>query len=134
MEIYPFLPAPLGFRCADVRIDPESVTLGLIPAAPEAACPACGRPSHRVHSRYTRTLADLPWAGMPVRLRLRVRRFFCDTPHCSQRTFSERLANVAAAHSRKTFRLTQVLCRIGLAVGGEAGINFITTGRPTCWW
>ena len=28
-------------------------------------CPGCGGISHRVHSRYTRFLADLPLSGRP---------------------------------------------------------------------
>ncbi|PZP39224.1 MAG: hypothetical protein DI601_25545, partial [Azospirillum brasilense] len=34
--------------------------------------------AHRVHSRYTRNLADLPLSGRPVELKLLVRRFRCD--------------------------------------------------------
>ena len=35
-------------------------------AGEEGRCPACGRPSRRVHSRYKRQLSDLPWEGIPV--------------------------------------------------------------------
>ena len=38
-------------------------------------CPLCGRFSGRVHSRYVRTIADLPCVGRKVRLRLSARRF-----------------------------------------------------------
>jgi transposase len=38
------------------------------------ACPDCGTPSYRVHSRYTRRLGDLPWEGLPVRIVLSTRR------------------------------------------------------------
>jgi transposase len=54
-------------------------------------------------------------------MRLRVRRFFCDTPACPRGTFTEVMATVAQAHARKTCRLAQALCRIGLALGGAAG-------------
>src|SRR3989442_14232483 len=56
----------------------ETICLVVISTQPHAACPECGHPSHRPHSRYNRTLADLPWQGIAVRLRLRARRFFCD--------------------------------------------------------
>jgi transposase len=59
--------------------------------------------------------------GTPVQMRLRVRRFFCDTPTCPRRTFAESMATVAQSHARKTCRLAQALCRIGLALGGQAG-------------
>jgi transposase len=41
-------------------------------------CPECRQESQRIHSRYRRRLSDLPWEGIPVRIELRVRRFFCD--------------------------------------------------------
>ena len=34
--------------------------------APTAPCPTCAQPAARVHSGYRRTLADLPWATLPV--------------------------------------------------------------------
>jgi zinc-finger of transposase IS204/IS1001/IS1096/IS1165 len=39
--------------------------------------PACDTPARHVHSRDTRTLADLPWGGYGITWRLRVRRLFC---------------------------------------------------------
>jgi transposase len=45
----------------------------------QSHCPGCGRPSRRVHSRYKPQLSDLPWEGLPVKIELRVRRFFCAT-------------------------------------------------------
>lgn len=99
----------------------SAVTLDLVPAASMAACPDCGLPARRVHSRYTRLLDDLPLSGTPTRLRVRVRRFFCDTPACPRRTFVEPLVSIADPHARKTRRLSQGLCRVGLALGGRAG-------------
>jgi hypothetical protein len=42
-------------------------------AALRAICPACGGAAGRVHSRYIRTLSDLPLSGRAVRLKLSVR-------------------------------------------------------------
>jgi len=65
MEIQPFLPDPAGVRCVVVRFDRGIVTVELTATESAIPCPDCDQPSHRVHSRYTRTLADLPWmAGM----------------------------------------------------------------------
>lgn len=86
-----------------------------------ARCPVCGETSHRVHGRYTRTLADLPWSGIPVRLRLRVRKFFCDQPSCKRRIFAERLEGMARVHARSTDRQREALEWIAFALGGEAG-------------
>ena len=52
--------------------------------------------------------------------------------HLPLHTFAERLPQVAAAYACKTYRLTQTLCRIGFAVGGEAGSRLsIYLGMPT---
>jgi transposase len=86
-----------------------------------ACCPSCQAPSERVHSHYTRTLADLPWAGLPVSFQVVVRRFRCPAPECSQRIFAERLGEVAHVYARRTSRQHEVLLTIAYAVGGEAG-------------
>ena len=97
----------------------------LTATAPAATCPLCGHASGRIHSRYARTLADLPWAGATVRLALQVRKFFCTTPTCPRRIFTERLPAVAAPYARKTARLTDALRLVGFALGGEAGARLI---------
>ncbi|MGI8765975.1 MAG: ISL3 family transposase [Gemmatimonadaceae bacterium] len=85
------------------------------------ACPKCGHASTRVHSRYRRTLADLPWHGLRVRLAVHVRRFFCDVPGCKRRIFTERLPKTAVPYARRTARAASALEAIGLALGGRAG-------------
>ena len=99
-------------------------------------CPLCERRAGRVHSRYERTLADLPWGEHAIVLRLRVRRLFCDNPRCERRIFAERLPGIAAPWSRKTARLTGRLTAVGLALGGAAGARLsrellVPTARNT---
>lgn len=99
------------------------VTAEFVLTAEQAAacCPLCDQPSRRVHSRYTRTLADLPCQGRVVRLLLRVRRFFCATPECPRIVFAERLPDLAERYARTTIRLRDAHRAIGFAMGGEAG-------------
>jgi transposase len=85
----------------------ETGTVTVITVRSSAAgvdCPGCGGGSHRVHSRYTRTLADLPLSGSAVQLKLLVRRSRCDRELCARRIFSERLA-AAAPWARRTIAL-----------------------------
>jgi transposase len=77
----------------------------------------------RIHSRYERTLADLPWAHYRVRLQLRVRKWFCQHAACPRRIFTERLPTVATPWARRTLRLVQRLVALGLALGGRAGVR-----------
>jgi transposase len=59
-------------------------------------CPHCDMPTQHIHSRYERTLADLPWAHYRVRLHVQVRQFFCRNAACPRRIFTQRLPTVAA--------------------------------------
>jgi transposase len=86
-----------------------------------ARCPGCNTLAWHAHSRYTRTLADLPWSGYRVTWRLRVRKFFCRHPACPRDIFTERLPGVVAPWARRTLRLTARLLAMGLSLGGAAG-------------
>jgi transposase len=76
--------------------------------AEEAACPRCGQPSRRVHSRYHRRLDDAPIAGRAVRLRVRVRRLFCDNSSCRSQTFAEQPAGLPEPRARRTSLVTRL--------------------------
>jgi transposase len=110
-----------GLRLDDLVLAPNAVVALLVATAPSAPCPRCGTPSGRVHSRYRRTVADLPCQDRPVALRLVVRRFRCIDPRCPQAIFCERLPELLGAHARTTARLTHAHRAIGFALGGEAG-------------
>jgi transposase len=85
-------------------------------------CPGCAQMAQRVHSRYKRTLADLPWGTWRVTWQLRVRKFFCDNPACPRQIFTERLPDVAAPWARRTARLAARLTALAVALGGAAGV------------
>jgi transposase len=109
--------------CREIHVAEDSTAIRLVMdvMAATAACPKCAQPSARIHSRYRRELADLPWANVPVSLDIRVRRFFCDNPECARRIFTERLPTIAAAWARRTQRLANTQQMVGLATGGSAG-------------
>jgi transposase len=92
--------------------------------ADEQACPRCGNPSRRIHSRYVRTAADLPSAGKKVELRLVTRRFVCTTPVCQRRIFAERFEGIIAERARRTSRLECIVHHLGLALGGRPAASF----------
>lgn len=86
-----------------------------------APCPCCAQSSGAVHSWYTRRLTDLPWAGVPVVMHLRVRKLFCRNDACPRAVFTERMPQIAAPHHRQTNRLWEQQRQLALAHGGEAG-------------
>ena len=93
-----------------------SLSPSLLPFAPSVISKAS-----RVHSRYVRQVADLPWAGVRTRLHLNVRRFFCDNRACTRRVFAERLGAELSAYARRTTRLVEALRNIAFTGGGESG-------------
>jgi transposase len=99
------------------------ITLRVQATQTRAPCPLCATPARRIHSDYTRTLADLPWAQYRVCLQLRVRKWFCRNRSCRRCIFTERLPTIAAPWARRTLRLAQRLVALGIALGGKAGVR-----------
>jgi transposase len=121
MEITTLLADPKALRLEKIIQHHSSLTLVVKATRTQAECPRCHRPSTRVHSYYTRTVADLPWHGVAVQLHLRTRRFRCQNSLCTKRIFCERLPRVVAYYARKTMRMNEALELIGFLLGGEAG-------------
>ncbi len=121
MSFHSLLPDPDRLHLLSLAADEEGITLTARTCSDVACCPLCGQPSSRIHSRYRRILADLPWQGIPARVLLWTRRFFCDSPNCVRRIFSERLPGVAIPYAHRTDRLRGWFTHVAFALGGEAG-------------
>lgn len=111
---------------AGVLVDrAERTAAGLViagrAASATAVCWACGAVASRVHSRYWRTIGDVAAAGLPVRIELMVRRFFCPAPSCRKVTFAEQVPGLTVAYGRRSPLADLALAAIGLAAGGRAG-------------
>jgi transposase len=111
---------PEGLNLESLSIETGRVSICVSSGTRRSVCPLCGDASSRVHSRYARTVSDLPWHGISVELEVLARRFFCDEPSCERKIFCERLPEVAA-RARKTHRLEEALLAIALELGGRAG-------------
>jgi transposase len=105
----------------------NSITLRIHSIQEQSICPSCNLQSGSLHSNYLRSVADLPWHNVAVKLELHVRKFRCRNELCSQKVFCERLPKVAGKYARKTVRLETVLTYLAFALGGEAGAR--TAGR-----
>ena len=114
------LPDPKALTLDNIAVQEGVITFHIHTTTAIAACPDCGCCSERVHSRYQRTLQDLPWQGNAVRFLLTVRRFFCGNDGCKRKIFAEVPANVARRYRRKTCRLDDLLLQLVWKVGGEA--------------
>lgn len=121
----PLVPDPTCLHLTHLQASPGIITAVMSTMAKEAVCPVCKCRSDKVHSRYVRSLADLPWMGWVVRLELHTRRFFCLNLLCARQIFTERLPSVVEPYARRTNRLSDVLTLIGFVVGGEAGARLV---------
>ncbi len=86
------LPDPASLHLVRLETEEQSLLVVVETTSPEAVCPLCHCRGARVHSRYVRLVADLPWAGWAVRLELHVRRFFCPNQECVRQIFDLSLA------------------------------------------
>jgi hypothetical protein len=122
----PLCPSPIELELDQIAFRRSELIVTARARRRVVACPVCGHASSRIHSRYRRTVADLPWHGLRVRLELRVRRFFCDLPGCQRRIFTERLPRTAPPYARRTLRAMSALETIGTVLGGRAGARLAT--------
>ena len=115
------LPDPSCLTLDDVVCQGGIMMLIVSATAGGGTCPQCGVHSCHVHSRYCRTLRELPCHGAVVRICLRTHRFYCRVRDCRCRIFTQRLPTVASPYARQTCRHRDALLAIGYALGGEAG-------------
>ena len=116
-----------GLNPPGLIVERQSVVDGVVEVSGRVSgafgrCPDCGTASSSCHSRYVRTLSDLPISGAMVKLRLSVRRFRCRQLSCRRKTFSETLApSLGRRHGRRVARCDGLLHAVALALGGRPG-------------
>jgi transposase len=110
-----------GLQIQRVSTTPTALLVEVASCSPKACCPVCRQWTGHRHSGYTRRIADVPCAGRPVLLAVRVRKFFCQNPDCPRQIFAERLPELVQPCARRTTRLFMILCALGLVAGGETG-------------
>ena len=59
------LPIPQLLHVEALLLNEDGLTILASSEASDAPCPLCGERAARVHSRFLRTIADLPWADAP---------------------------------------------------------------------
>jgi transposase len=113
-----------GLLVERVLVTANAIHVQVRRTARTARCPSCGRRSGRVHSRYTRRIADEPIGGRPVEIHLQIRRFRCGTRTCPRQTFAEQVPRLVERRARRTVPLLRLLQDIGLTIGGRPGARF----------
>ena len=121
MDTSTLLADPAAVRLECFVSETNSITLVIHAIQKAPSCPKCSSPSRSLHSHYGRTVADLPWHGVAIKLQLHTRKFRCRNELCKQKIFCERLSKVVDSYARKIVRLNAVLTLLAFALWGEAG-------------
>ena len=88
---------------------------------PTTNCPNCQQSSNSLKAHYLRSVSDLPWHGVKIKLLLKVRKFRCRNDLCSRKVFCERLPKIVAKYARRTVRLNEVISFLAFSLGGRGG-------------
>src|SRR5260370_17513140 len=100
------LPDTSCLQLVRLEADEQSLIAIVETTSSEALCPLCHCRSESIHSRYTRVVADLPWAGWAVRLKLHVRRFFCRNQEGQGRIFTQPWPTLVSPSARLPTRFS----------------------------
>lgn len=121
MSIMDVLPAEAGLAVTAVTITSELIGIAFTTTGSAARCPTCGAPSDRVHSRYVRTIADLPLRDRRVAFSHHRPPVPVSERRVRAGDLPERVPGLVSTHACSTGPLTESHRAIGFAVGGEAG-------------
>jgi transposase len=121
MDLASFLGFPPTLAVDTVERSAEGLVICLHATTSCVSCPRCGTTGSRVHSRYTRTVADLTCVGQRLTLKLLVRKWICPVDSCPQRIFAEPFTELVHRYARMTERLIKALQSIGVTTNGADG-------------
>jgi transposase len=115
-----------------IEVREQTVIVHLHATAPTAACPHCGTAGSRVHSRYSRTIADVAFGVRHLELKLLVRKWICAEASCSRHIFAERFPELVQRYARMTNRLITALQAVGVIANGVDAAQIASSfGVPT---
>ncbi len=120
-----------GYEVLDVHRDERDGqrTVLVATTAAEAACPACGVFSGRVHQRTRQRLRDVPFDGLVSVVWVK-KRYRCAEPACGRKSFTEATDQVPT-RARMTLRLRTALVE---AVAGEVrAVGRVATQFGVSW-
>src|SRR5271165_4126319 len=131
-----------GLAVLEVEDVPGEVVIQAESTRTKATCPSCRRRA-QAHDRVEVHLRDLHCFGRPTRIVIRKRRWRCRTIGCIKKTWTEKLAGIAARQVLTTRAGAEVtrqvgqLCRSVASVATEYGVGWDTAwaavelhGRP----
>ncbi|MFD7002265.1 transposase family protein [Streptomyces mirabilis] len=85
----------IDVRVTAMHVTEERVAVEASSCGRPPACPDCGCPGRRVHSRNVRRVTERPVLGQPLVISLKVRRFFRERASYRRRTFAEQVLDLS---------------------------------------
>ena len=85
----------------------------------QGTCPCCGIVSAQYHGTYVRKVQDLPIMGKNVILQIKAYEYKCENIDCEVVSFAETIDGFLNQYSRKTERLSDLICTIALETSCE---------------
>ena len=122
MDLASVLGFPPTLAIDTIERSTEGLTIFLYATTFCVCCPRCGTAGSRVHSRYTRTVADLTCVGQRLILKLLVRKWRCPLDSCPQHIFAEPFPGLVRRYARMTDRLIKAFQSLGITTNGTDGV------------
>ncbi|MET8537469.1 ISL3 family transposase [Streptomyces sp. NPDC005065] len=111
----------IDVRSERVDFTADVLVVVAVACGPAPRCPGCRARARRIHSSYERGLAERPLTGKRLRVRLRVRQFFCDRASCRRLTFVEQVSGLSERYRRSSLGLKKWLHAVAVELGGRPG-------------
>ncbi len=115
------LPTNVQLRAHSIYSEPGILYIDTSACQTCSICPVCNKRSSKIHSRYSRTLLDLPISGHLSKIKLKARKYFCDNTECPRKVFTERFDYEIKPYYRRMIRSNDLLMRMALELGGNTG-------------
>ena len=115
------LPANVQLRADSIYSEPGILYIDTSVCQTCSICPVCNQKSSKIHSRYSRTLLDLPISGHLSKVKLKARKYFCGNRECPRKVFTERFDCEIKPYYRRMIRSNDLLARMALELGGNTG-------------
>jgi transposase len=77
-----------------------------------------------IHSKYQRSLKDIPCFAHKTLLQLTLHKFYCRNSQCPQKIFTERFNEAIAPYKRMTNRLSELISSLVLQLSGRCAECF----------
>ncbi len=117
LDINKFFPEQL--KITGLSETKEKIIIELESQTKQGTCPCCGVVSAQYHGTYVRKVQDLPMMGKSVTLQIKAYEYNCEEPDCEVVSFAETIDGFLNHYSRKTERLSELICAIALETSCE---------------